>query len=136
MSCIVDASVAVKFYIEEAGHEQAVRLLHGSQRLMAPAMLLAELGNVLWKKVRLREISLEQAAAIDEDFQDELIEIVPLEELHDRALALCLDLDHPIYDCYYLALSEREDLPLVTTDRRLLAIGGEDRRWHLRELSG
>lgn len=27
--------------------------------------------------------------------------------------------DHPIYDCFYLALALKEDAPLVTADRKL-----------------
>ena len=38
-----------------------------------------------------------------------------------RAAALALELDRPIYDCFYLALSEARAAPLVTDDRRLLA---------------
>jgi predicted nucleic acid-binding protein len=29
-------------------------------------------------------------------------------------------LDHPVYDCFYLALAEARDALLVTADRRLL----------------
>jgi predicted nucleic acid-binding protein len=36
-------------------------------------------------------------------------------------MELALLQDHPIYDCFYLALAEREHLPIVTADGRLLA---------------
>lgn len=38
------------------------------------------------------------------------------------ALALAQELDHPVYDCLYLALVEREKRPLVTADRRFHSI--------------
>jgi len=41
--------------------------------------------------------------------------------LSARAFALAHELDHPVYDCVYLALAEVEDARLVTADRRLLA---------------
>ncbi len=33
---------------------------------------------------------------------------------------MAVDLRHPVYDCFYLALAEAEEAPLVTADRRLL----------------
>jgi len=47
--------------------------------------------------------------------------LVPVEDLRNRALELAIELDHPIYDCFYLALAERERCPLVTADKRLVA---------------
>ncbi len=38
-----------------------------------------------------------------------------------RSLALAADLDHPVYDCLYLALAELREASLVTADQRLLA---------------
>ena len=37
------------------------------------------------------------------------------------ALRLALLLDHPIYDCLYLALALQTHPPLVTADRRFVA---------------
>jgi predicted nucleic acid-binding protein len=38
----------------------------------------------------------------------------------DRALAIAIELRHPVYDCFYLALAERNTSPLVTADERLI----------------
>jgi len=35
-------------------------------------------------------------------------------------MATSLALDHPVYDCFYLALAEREQSVVVTADRRLI----------------
>jgi predicted nucleic acid-binding protein len=40
--------------------------------------------------------------------------------LKDRALAIAIELRHPAYDCFYLALAERNTSPLVTADDRLI----------------
>ncbi len=45
--------------------------------------------------------------------------LVPSAELVERACTLALGLDHPVYDCLYLALAEREGVALVTADRSL-----------------
>jgi predicted nucleic acid-binding protein len=47
--------------------------------------------------------------------------LIPDEELRVRAFTLAFDLKHPIYDCFYLALAERERCPLITADSRLIA---------------
>src|SRR6266508_2506278 len=47
-------------------------------------------------------------------------ELVPSVALKDRALAIALELRHPAYDCFYLALAEMREVPLVTADDRLL----------------
>jgi predicted nucleic acid-binding protein len=36
-----------------------------------------------------------------------------------EALALACHLDHPVYDCLYLALARREAAQLLTADQRL-----------------
>jgi hypothetical protein len=41
-------------------------------------------------------------------------ELVPMSVLNDRALAIAIELRHPAYDCFYLALAERSTSPLVT----------------------
>jgi predicted nucleic acid-binding protein len=37
------------------------------------------------------------------------------------AIALAIRLRHPVYDCFYVALAERERCALITADERLVA---------------
>jgi predicted nucleic acid-binding protein len=39
----------------------------------------------------------------------------------DAVMALAVRLTHPIYDCFYVALAEREQCALITADARLVA---------------
>ena len=55
---VVEVSVVVKWFAPEPGSGQAVLLR--SQHLLAPDLLVAELGNALWKKVMIGEISEER----------------------------------------------------------------------------
>ena len=48
--------------------------------------------------------------------------LVPTETLLPTAARLSRTLDHPVYDCCYLALAIQEDAALVTADRRLLGV--------------
>ena len=120
MTLVVDASVAVKCFVEEPGSSSARALLAGDDSLVAPALVVVEATSAAWKKERLREIGLEQARAIVGAVPmmfDRLYDCIPLSA---RALEIAADLDHPVYDCYYLALAETEDVTLVTDDARLL----------------
>jgi predicted nucleic acid-binding protein len=77
--------------------------------------------NASWLACRRGEISAPQQAAIAADITrifDRLERLVPHAA---RAVAIARELDHPVYDCFYLAVSEALDAPLVTADGRLLA---------------
>ncbi|MBI4482062.1 MAG: type II toxin-antitoxin system VapC family toxin [Acidobacteria bacterium] len=48
---VVDASVAMKWFVPEAHQDAALRLLDDSCELLAPDFMAAEFGNILWKKM-------------------------------------------------------------------------------------
>ena len=89
--------------------------------LIAPSLLAAEVGNAFYKAVRRGDIVRADAIAAIRSVLRPFDHLVPNEDLHTRALELSLDLTHPIYDCFYLALAERERCALVSADARLLA---------------
>ncbi|OQW63513.1 MAG: hypothetical protein A4S17_07150 [Proteobacteria bacterium HN_bin10] len=121
MILIVDASVAVKFGVFEDGAANARALLLRGASIKAPDLMAAEVSSALWRKeVRgdLDEAERRLALAASIAAYDEL---APCKELADRALELAVLLKHPVYDCFYLALAEREEATFVTADARLLA---------------
>lgn len=120
---VVDASVAVKWVLAETGSVEARALGQTGADLIAPELVLIEVGNVLWKSVRLKRITAVDAERAFDALPSAFTRIEPLTPLLRRGLALAIALDHPVYDCLYLALAEREAAPIVTTDARLLAIG-------------
>jgi predicted nucleic acid-binding protein len=117
---VVDASIAVLWTLEQRGSDRAAAL-SGESGLIAPSLIVAEIGNACWKAVRRGDLPREHAATAVEIALGPLHELKPAEELRTRALELAIELNHPIYDCFYLALAERERCALVTTDARLLA---------------
>ena len=80
-------------------------LAHGDG-LIAPDPIVPEVCNVVWLKLRRREVIEEQATAMVAGLPDLLDEVVPSIQLAARALELPRSLDHPTYDCFYLALAE------------------------------
>jgi predicted nucleic acid-binding protein len=109
---VVDTSVAIKWAVAEAGSDEALELVPRS--LVAPDLFQAETGNVLTKKVRGRQLSLEQATLAFERILAR-VSLLPSAPFGNSAFELSLALDHTIYDCYFLAAA-MEHGPLVTAD--------------------
>jgi predicted nucleic acid-binding protein len=122
MSLIVDASVAAKWFAAEGSSNRARALFATGEPLIAPDLILAEVANVLWKKLRTGLLIPDQVIAAALQLPKYFERLVPIGELLKRATELTIRLDHPVYDCFYLALAERERLPLVSADKRLLAL--------------
>ena len=117
---VVDASVAVKWFIIELGRPEARRLLDGGERLIAPELIVAEVVNVVWKRLMTNAIDHSQAADVPRGLPQLFAELCPLANLAERALAIAENLRHPAYDCFYIALAEARDVKVVTADRRMV----------------
>jgi len=78
--------------------------------------------DAAWKALRRGELVPPQFDAILNDVAQPFSRLVPLDQLIRSAAALTRELDHPVYDCLYLALAHAEGLPVVTADQRLLAV--------------
>jgi predicted nucleic acid-binding protein len=115
---VVDGSVAVKWVIGEPGAVQALRLRRHA--VSAPELLIAECANILWKKVRLGELTEPEATLAAGLLARSEIELIAMRGLTRRAVELAFLLDHSAYDCMYLALAEAAACPFVTADARLL----------------
>jgi predicted nucleic acid-binding protein len=120
MTLIVDASVALKWLFEEEGTAAALKLL-GAEPLTAPDFLLLEAHHVMWKRVRRGE----SAAAALRDLASALaatfVTFAASGGLIADAARKSQNLAHPIYDCLYIALAEREGATLVTADHKQFA---------------
>ena len=121
MSFIVDASIAIKWLIDEPLRAEARRLLQLHGPFYAPDLFFAEVANVGWKMVMRDEIDSDQAVAMILEVGHSLSRVFSSSLLHERALAIALALKHPVYDCLYLACAELADTVLVTADKRLCA---------------
>jgi len=124
---VVDASVALKWVIPEVLSDRAARLLDDGDALVAPEMLLVEVANALWRKLTRREITGREADRALELLSESGLDLTPATPLVGRALDLARMLQHPVYDCVYLALAERERATLVSADTRLVALASHRR---------
>ena len=117
-SLVIDASVAVKWVVEEGGTKEALALR--DRALAAPDLLIAECANILWKKVCRNELSEQEAVFAAGLLARADIELMAMRPYLEAAVRIAVALDHPAYDCIYIALAEAEELRFVTADMSLL----------------
>ena len=115
---VVDASVAVKWYVPEVHSDVARLLLDENFSLTVPRLFFAEFGNILWKKFARGEISREDVTDAATRLRFAALKPMPDELLLDMSVALACNLNHPVYDCLYLALADSLGTALVTADRK------------------
>ena len=123
MTVVVDASVALKWVLEEDGSDEALALWDrwqiAGERVVAPPIFRAEVANALRQVVRRGMATTEEAA----DLLNTLLETVAVEEpplMYGRSLEMAHIFDlGSIYDALYLALAENEGCEVWTADRRL-----------------
>ena len=119
MSVVVDASVVVHWLTPGIFTDPAARLLDEERRFMAPDLLVAEVGNAVWKYHRQRLLSREEADAAIDMLAVAPIVLHPSPQLIADAFLIAADLDRSVYDSLYLALAFATGAPFVTADRKL-----------------
>jgi predicted nucleic acid-binding protein len=130
---VVDASVAIKWFIEEPYTDQARRLQDDEYELLAPGLLWPESGNILWKKVQRGELTAEEARLIRKGLVKQPIHTFPSSLVLEPALEIALDTGRTVYDACYLALAMLSGCSLVTADQRLFnSLQGSTYAEHLR----
>jgi predicted nucleic acid-binding protein len=117
MKWVVDASIAAKWLAPEADSALAVALL--DDELLAPDLLFPEVANILWKKQFRAELDTATANAAARWLLHAPLQVHGCADLTTDALNLATRLQHPAYDCFYLALARRTGCPMVTADWRL-----------------
>ena len=95
-------------------------LLHDRFDLHAPDILLAEFANIIWKKVRRGEISDPQPYFDELANLPEIVTLHPGGDLIGRAAQIAMAIDHPVYDCLYLACAELTASAVITADQKLV----------------
>lgn len=121
MSAVVlDASVFVKLFINETGSRRAVSQVKKAEALLAPDLLWAEAGNILWKYVRRDELEADAAESILRDMLQVPIDLTPSAELIEQALEIATQTDRTAYDSLCLALAVKANAVLLTADQRLV----------------
>ena len=120
---VVDCSAVVPWFFPEENTGLAGALFNDVRRgrvvSLAPSLLRAEFGNVVWKKIRRNQCGLSSAATQLELFQKAEIYHFEIKPLLAAALVLACRHEITVYDALYLALARHAEASLATLDRTL-----------------
>ena len=121
---IVDASVAVKWFLEEENQKSAIHLANecGKNRIkiIVPEFFFVEMANVFWSKTERNLLKIFEAM----EMMDRLVKLglkrYSDHELSEVALENALQYGISVYDALYVSLAEIYVAPLVTADETLI----------------
>ena len=124
MTVVADASLAVKWGVQEEHTEEAVALRNhwrdAAELVIAPPLFRPEVANALHQYVRRGELAAADAAEILETLLP-AVETSEPARLYSRAMILAVELGlTATYDALYVALAELEVCEMWTADRRLV----------------
>ena len=116
---VVDASVAIKWFLPEPYSINAIRLLYADYELTAPDLIFPECGNVLWKQWLRQELEADVIPALLSDLRRMKVRIVPSFALIEEASRIAVTWGRSFYDSIYLALAVVSNGHMVTADEKL-----------------
>ena len=123
---VLDASVAAKWFLPSENEPltlEAKQLLVAHTRdeiaFVVPDFFWAEMGNVLWKAVRTKRISVAQMWARLADVRKLPVLTCASSDLIEDAMRIALRFNRSIYDSLYVALAVESATEMVTADERL-----------------
>jgi predicted nucleic acid-binding protein len=119
---VIDASVAVKWFIAEDRSAEAQRILSADADLIAPTSILYEIFHALWDGARTGRLPANRLSELADVVPTPFALLVPMEQLYAAAAAIAQSQALAIYDCAYVALAQREHAELITADERMFAV--------------
>jgi predicted nucleic acid-binding protein len=116
---VIDASVAIKWFLPEPYSINAIRLLDAGHELAAPDLIFPECGNVLWKKWLRQELEPDVIPVLLGDLCRMNVRIVPTFSLTDEASRIAVTWRRSFYDSIYIALAVACNGRMITADEKL-----------------
>ncbi|HJT77533.1 MAG TPA: type II toxin-antitoxin system VapC family toxin [Gemmataceae bacterium] len=125
VACVVDASVGIKLVINEALSGEAHALFahlarDPAARFSVPDLFDLECANVLWKQVQRAGYPLADAQLNLATLTALALQRLPVTALATDSLAIAANYRISAYDASYVAASQRQGVPLITADARLV----------------
>jgi predicted nucleic acid-binding protein len=113
---VVDANIAVGWSLESPNSPNCIRILRETEAVIAPDLIIPEVSNVFYQQLKNGAANKDRIVDGLELLPRWFAELVPSAMLRSRAFDLALELKHPVYDCFYLALALMRDVLFVTSD--------------------
>jgi len=116
---VIDASIALKWFVEEDFTEKSLNLISEQNELHAPDFITLEIEGVLCKWIRRNIIKEKEAREIRTSIIKFPMFMHPFTSLQDVAFVIAIKTGQSPYDCLYVALAALLGGKMVTADRKL-----------------
>jgi predicted nucleic acid-binding protein len=118
MDLVVDASVAVMWFVPEPHSITAKEILTRDGTMHAPDLFRAEVVSVLCRKIQLNELKTDEGREALNAFLQLPVQYHATADLLVPAFEVALVSRQYVYDCVYLILAAQLNVRMVTADRR------------------
>ena len=122
MEVVVDASIVVKWFVEEEGSDKALRLrdkyIDGEISIIAPELIIFEVLNALYYKRLFSESEMKEISEALEAYSFTLYSLKG--EYAEKTVETAVENGITIYDASYVALARIRDTYLYTADEKLI----------------
>lgn len=122
MTLVVDASVAVKWFLPEPASDRAEALRDHPGPLVAPDLILLEVGNVLIQAARRGDVPFADMQEAITRLAAGPVRLTRASDIIAEALAIAGRHGGTVYDAVYIAAAKSLDAALVTDDQEMAAI--------------
>jgi predicted nucleic acid-binding protein len=131
---VVDASLAVQWFVEEEHSTEARRLLREWEeahvRRIAPSWFACEVGNVVYRRLIRGQMTLGRARIAVDLVLGQVVTVDVEPAITQRAIEFADRYGHGAsYDAQYLALAEHLGCEIWTSDQRLWRSTGGELPW-------
>ena len=122
---VVDASVAIKLFINEPFSDQAEALFSILEaeppgQLYVPDLFFIECTNILWKHIKRFGYPEDKAREDLAALQGLSLHSFATTDLMEDALGIAVSHDITAYDACYVALAKQLNIPVVSADEKLV----------------
>jgi len=118
---VIDASVAVKWFVSEEDSDKADEVSASNYTLLAPRLIIIEVANAFARKAMQKLITPLEAAEYVRTLPQFLAGLLDVDDLIEPALQNACSHRHPIYDFVYLEAARRRDTKMLTADQKFIA---------------
>jgi predicted nucleic acid-binding protein len=123
VNLVIDASVLIKFYVPEILSDKAEKLLtsveQGDVTLLAPDLIYSEVGNILWKKQQMKELTRSEVEEIIDVIVSLPLKIETSKLLLPLAMDIGIEYRITVYDALYLSMARIYKIKMMTADKKL-----------------
>lgn len=137
MRYVIDASVAIKWYLPEVHELEATRLLKARHQLHVPELIFPEIGNIVWKYVRRGDINKSEGEQIVAAVARKRWTVHSHKNTSKSAYTGAEATGQTVYDWTYLALAISLSCEFVTADEKFYkALGKTPFKTNLKWVGG